>query len=173
MKTKKAKPKTAPAKKASRSASKKAAPAKKKQAFTLKKKADATPADADTEQACQEADCQKPDVGGSFESSVETSFFYTSDKILDALDDSTIISKIIVKFPNLSPDKPDPLVKKEIVAFLNDKEFICGIMSYYGLTIMDVFKLLYKSYPSVFKGPFLKKLKKELRYKSYARPVRR
>ena len=57
--------------------------------------------------------------------------------------------------------------------FLNDATFIEYLMEFYNLTVYDMFKILYMSYGSIFKGPFLNKVKNQLAGKKYATITRK
>lgn len=165
-------------------ANKKAVPVKKaakkkpsKQAQQIKKQIDSKKAEAETaavdaEDLVEESSEKKNGGYGAFEASVETSFFYTSDHIINAMDDEAIMRHIAAKFPNLSQNSTDGVLRKEIVAFVNDKDFVAETLKFYNLSVFDLFKLLYKNFSTIFKGPFLKKLRDELRYKRYTRITR-
>ncbi len=102
------------------------------------------------------------------ESNVEMSFFYTSDKIINALDNIDILKQFRTKYPELRPKNTDFIIKKTIVQILNDEKFVERALKYYNITIQDFFKILYKEYSSVFNGIYMKKLKKVVNDKSYA-----
>ena len=105
----------------------------------------------------------------SVESSVDTSFFYTSDKYINSLDNERIFLTIQSRYSEINANNTDSTIKKNIAFFLNDEQFVQYILDYYGLTIYDLFKLLYKQYGSLFKGPYIKKIKKVLANKQYAK----
>ena len=110
----------------------------------------------------------------SFEYNVDTSFFYTSDKFINALDNEAIISQIQKKYPDLSDKSTDSVIKKNIVKFLDDEQFVESVLEFYNLTIFDLFKLFYKLYGAVFKGMYLVKIRKVISDKKYASvPARR
>lgn len=83
------------------------------------------------------------------------------------------MSTILQRYPLLGQEQTDSVIKKQIVTFLNDTAFIEALMDMYNLTVYDMFKVLYKQYGSVFKGPFLKKVKSQLDGKQYATVIRK
>lgn len=46
-------------------------------------------------------------------------------------------------------------------------------MEFYNLTVYDMFRVLYTQYGTMFKGPFLKKVKSQLDGKQYATVTRK
>lgn len=104
-----------------------------------------------------------------FNNSVDSSFFYTSYKQLNALDDSEIIKYIIQTYPNFVQSSKDALLKKTFLAILDDEQFINSILNHYDLTIYDFFKIVYKNYSSLFNTLFIKKIKDKIKNKKYAR----
>ena len=109
---------------------------------------------------------------GAFESDVETSSFYTSDKFFNKLDDTEIFNTLCEQYPQLQSEE-DSIVKKTFIQLLNDESFVEQVLSYYNITIYDFFKLIYSQYSSIFKGPYLKKIKSELASKRYKIQSRR
>ena len=104
----------------------------------------------------------------SFESTFDTSFFYTNDKFLDAIDDNQILAFIRKKYPELKPNNTDVILRKYLLKFLDDEKFIEKMLKFYNLTMYDLIKILSKSYGILFKGQFLKKIQNQLKTKSYA-----
>lgn len=113
------------------------------------------------------------DIASSFESDIQHTFFYTDNKFFENLDTKEIMKTILKKYPLLSQEQTDVIIKKQIVLFLNDVSFIEYLMEFYNLTVYDLFKILYKQYGSIFKGPFLKKIKTQLDGKKYATVTRK
>lgn len=109
----------------------------------------------------------------SFEADVQHTFFYTDSKFFTSLDTNEIMSTIIQRYPLLSQQSTDSVIKKQIIVFLNDATFIEYLMEFYNLTVYDMFKILYMSYGSIFKGPFLNKVKNQLVGKKYATITRK
>lgn len=105
----------------------------------------------------------------SVEYCVETSFFYTSDKFINSLDNDSIMHTIQSKYENVHVDNTDSIIRKNIVLFLNDESFVEYILQHYNITILDLFKLLYQQFSSLFKGPYLKKIRKTISNKRYAK----
>lgn len=106
---------------------------------------------------------------GSQNYSPETSFFYTSDKFINAFEDDEITKYIQEKFPLFrSDDANDAILRKTIIEILNDVRFMNKLLEYYNMTIFDFFKYLYRQESSLFKGQFLKRLQKAMKYKKYA-----
>jgi len=46
------------------------------------------------------------------------------------------------------------------------------MLQYFNISVYDFFKMLYKSYASLFRGSYLKKLKAQVEGKKYAKVVR-
>ena len=109
----------------------------------------------------------------SFETCADNSFFYTNDKFIDSLDYSDILAAMSRKYPSLNVTSSDVAVRQGLVELLRDSPYMHTLLSKYNLTIFDFFKILYKYFGGIFKGAFLKKVKKELEGKSYADISRR
>lgn len=103
----------------------------------------------------------------TIESAVNSSFFYTNDKAFEALDNAEILNAIIVDFQGLSTENSDSVIKKALIELLQDEAYVIKTLKFYHITIFDLFKLFHRNYASIFKGPYLKKLKRELENKSY------
>ena len=80
---------------------------------------------------------------------------------------------ILKKYPRLSTSNTDSIIKKALIEMLNDEAFVSEILSYYNISIYDLFKMLHKTYSSIFKGTYLKKVKSNLEGKSYVSKKRR
>ena len=120
-----------------------------------------------------ETNSQTQDIAASFEADIQHTFFYTDNKFFASLDNKEIMSAILQKYPLLCQDQTDAVIKKQIVAFLNDSVFIEQLMEFYNLTVYDMFRVLYTQYGTMFKGPFLKKVKSQLDGKQYATVIRK
>ena len=120
-----------------------------------------------------ETNSQTQDITASFEADIQHTFFYTDSKFFASLDNKEIMSAILQKYPLLCQDQTDAVIKKQIVAFLNDSVFIEQLMEFYNLTVYDMFRVLYTQYGTMFKGPFLKKVKSQLDGKQYATVTRK
>ena len=120
-----------------------------------------------------ETNSQTQDIAASFEADIQHTFFYTDNKFFASLDNKEIMSAILQKYPLLCQDQTDAVIKKQIVAFLNDSVFIEQLMEFYNLTVYDMFRVLYTQYGTMFKGPFLKKVKSQLDGKQYATVTRK
>ena len=109
----------------------------------------------------------------SFETCTDNSFFYTNDKFIESLDYSDILAAMSKKYPALNVSSSDALVQQGLIELLHDSPYMHSLLSKYNLTIFDFFKILYKYFGGIFKGAFLKKVKKELDGKSYVDTSRR
>lgn len=103
----------------------------------------------------------------SFEANVETSFFYTLDKFINSLDNDVIFYDIQKKYENINLSNNDTAIKKSLALFLDDEKFVNSILKKYNITVFDLFKILYTKYNSLFKGPYIKKIKKIITDKKY------
>ena len=83
------------------------------------------------------------------------------------------MSAILQKYPLLCQDQTDAVIKTPIVAFLTDSAIIEQLLEFYNLTVYDMFRVLYTQYGTMFKGPFLKKVKSQLNGKQYATVTRK
>lgn len=102
-----------------------------------------------------------------FNNSVDTTFFYTSDKKLNAMDDDEIVMKIIEQYPEFSQSNKDTQLRKQFLTILDDKILIDDILEYYNLTIHEFFKIIYKQYSSLFNTLFIKKVRQKLEDNGY------
>lgn len=107
-------------------------------------------------------------LDSSMQSAVDMSFFYTSDKALDAMDDNDILDEIIQKYPKFGAENLDKEIKAAFIQVLNDKDLMIHILDYYNINIYEFFTIVFKKYAPLFKGAYVKKVKQSLRYKSYA-----
>lgn len=122
-----------------------------------------------TEHESEELSQVSANTNQSFEHIVDTSFFYTSDKLINSLDNDVIISQIQKKYPDLSDKSTDSVIKKSIIEFLADEQFVESVLEFYSLSIFDLFKLFYKLCgAAVFKGMYLDKIRKVISDKKYA-----
>ena len=144
---------------------------KTKAKTTRKGKSKAARKQAQTQEQASESSNEQIS-SSAFESDVETSFFYTSDKFFNKLDDIEIFNTLCEQYPQLQSEE-DSTVKKTFIQLLNDELFVEQVLSYYNITIYDFFKLIYSQYSSIFKGPYLKKVKSELASKRYKMQSRR
>lgn len=98
----------------------------------------------------------------------ETNFFYTSDKFINAFEDDEIIKYIQQKYTMFKDvDVDDTMMRKTIIDMLNDSKFMVKLLKYYNMTIFDFIKFLFRQEPSLFKGQFVKRISKSLKYKKY------
>ena len=104
-----------------------------------------------------------------FNCTVDTSFFYTNDKHLNAIDDIEVINRIVARYPDFNQKSKDTLLKKIFLQVLDDEAFVLDILDYFSLTIFDFFKIIYKNYSSLFNALFIKKVKDRMKNKKYAR----
>lgn len=120
-----------------------------------------------SEQTEEESD-QASKTTTALESNIDTSFFYTNDKFINSIDNDDILRSIVRKYSGILDASTDSIAKKSIVNFLNDENFVLQIMNFYSINIYDLFKLIYKHNSSIFKGPYLKKIRKTIEDKKYA-----
>ena len=107
------------------------------------------------------------------ESSFESSFFYTNDKLINRLDNNEIFLAIQSKYDKINDKNEDSAIKKQFVEMLNDVDFIESILSFFNITIYDLFKVLYNKFGSLFKGQYLKKVKSAIDGKRYLSATRK
>ena len=103
----------------------------------------------------------------AFESKVNTSFFCTNDRAFERIDNNEIFQYISSQYENLNQSNEDAIIKKTIIVMLNNENFISNMLDYYGITIQDIFKILYGQYSGIFKGPYLKKIRGIVESKHY------
>ena len=89
------------------------------------------------------------------------------------MDDKNILERIQSKYPQLTNDQDEQELKKYIVLLINDKKFVEDLFAWYSIDEFDLIKLLYQYFGNVFKGPFLKKIKLEMKDKTYATTTQR
>ena len=104
-----------------------------------------------------------------FNSTVDTSFFYTNDKHLNAIDDVEVINRIMSRYPDFNQKNKDTQLKKILLQVLDDDLFMSDILEYFSLTIFEFFRIIYKNYSSLFNTLFIKKVKDRIKNKKYAR----
>ena len=95
-------------------------------------------------------------------------FFFTSDKQLESIDDAAILTAIQSKYPYIAFDIDEAVVKKQIIQLVNDSKFIEMLFERFDMNIYDLFTLFSKYFGGLFKGSFLKKIKIELKNNSYS-----
>lgn len=104
-----------------------------------------------------------------FNNTVDTSFFYTNDKHLNAIDDIEVLNRISARYPEFNQKNKDSQLKKCFLQILDDDQFIADLLDYFNLTIFDFFKIIYKNYAALFNTLFIKKVKDKIKSKKYAR----
>lgn len=104
----------------------------------------------------------------NFEASVDTTFFYTNDRQLNAFDDIEIVSKIVERFPDFVQTNKDTQLKKIFLIILDNKDFVLDLLDYYQIQITDLIRIIYKQYPSLFNPLFIKKVREKLICNKYA-----
>lgn len=97
----------------------------------------------------------------------EIKFFSTNDKFFTNLDNEIIIKFIIQKYPNLNVNNSDLVIKKTIIELINDKLFVESILKHFSISLHEFFKIFYKDYGNLFKGPYLKRIKTALKLNNY------
>lgn len=95
----------------------------------------------------------------AIESAVDNSFFYTNDKFFDQLDSTMIINDIIQSYPGFIGTNTDTEIKHEFLAMIQNTDYVYSLLEQYNLTLNEFLKILCKSYGSIFKGMFLRKVK--------------
>lgn len=116
------------------------------------------------QKAVQQEQPEKEQVASieDFNNSVDTSFFYTSDKKLNAIDDEEVIQKLVEKHPDFVQQSKDTLLRKTFLEILDDEELVADVLEYYSLTMHDFFKIVYKQYSSLFNTLFIKKVREKI-----------
>lgn len=74
---------------------------------------------------------------------------------------------MIEKYPDLTLHGTDQHIKKSLIKFFNNDDYVCYILDYFNITLFDLFKFLYGQYPGIFKGAYLKKMKALMATKTY------
>lgn len=52
---------------------------------------------------------------------------------------------------------------------MNDEDFVAYVLKFFGMTLLELMNVMFKQYGSLFKGPYLKKVRKALSGKKYAK----
>lgn len=101
-------------------------------------------------------------------------FFYTNDKFVATFEDDDILKYLKDHYPLFMKDSLDlQTQKKQILDMLQNAKFMEEILSYYDMNVYEFFKFLFRLEPDIFKGSFLKRVQKALRYKKYAIKAKR
>ena len=96
-------------------------------------------------------------------------FFYTNDKFITRFEDQDILEYLKKFYPVFMRDPLDfQTQKKQILDMLQNAQFMEDLLSYYDIDIYEFFKFLFRIEPDLFRGSFLKRIQKALRYKKYA-----
>lgn len=97
-------------------------------------------------------------------------FFYTFDKSIEKMNDNEIFEEIIKKYSKLGSDEiGDTVLRKTILEFLNDEDFIKDLLVKFDISILDLISTLYRKLSSVFgNAMFVKKVKSTIIGKTYA-----
>lgn len=109
----------------------------------------------------------------TIESNFETSFFYTNDKFINQIDNYEIFQYIQTKYPSINVENDDSVIKKQLILLLDDEDFIQNLLHYFNLTIFEFFSMMYKQFSTIFKGPYLKKIRNNIVGKKYLKNVRK
>lgn len=98
-----------------------------------------------------------------------SNFFYSDEKWIAAFEDEEIMEYIRQFFPCIDPKSSnDQAVRREIVEMLSDEDFMTELMSRYSMTVLDFFKLMYRTLPMIFRGMFVARVQKTVRGRKYA-----
>ena len=100
------------------------------------------------------------------------SFFYTNDKQIKKMDDSFVISLITEKYPDFIQSNKESALKQAFMLFLSDSNHVKYILDYCDITIHDLFKIVYRSYPFLFNTCFTNKVHHVIIHRCYARRTR-
>ena len=101
-------------------------------------------------------------------------FFYTNDKFITRFEDDDILNYLKARYPLFMKDPSDlQCQKKQILDMLQNAHFMDELLSYYDIDIYEFFKFLFRLEPDLFKGSFLKRIQKAMRYKKYAIKAKR
>lgn len=96
-------------------------------------------------------------------------FFYTNDKFISTFEDSEILKYLRSFYPVFMRDPSDfSTQKKQIIEMLSNAKFMDAFLKRYDITIFEFFKFLFRLEPDLFKGSFLKRVQKAMKYKKYA-----
>lgn len=124
--------------------------------------------DNDDEQI-EEQEKQSKQTASQAAASEINSFFYTNDKFLNQFDDDEIVEYVQFRFPMLMKLGADiQTQKKQFVEMLSDAKYMQDFLQRFDMLIYDFFKIVYKYEPDLFKGSYLKKIQKAMKYKKYA-----
>ena len=94
-----------------------------------------------------------------YQVSSNSRFFYSNDKFLDTFDDKKFYNELVAAYPQFNlKDINDASNRKVLVEMLNDAKFIDNLLDQYHMNIHDFFVFIYRLYPSMFNGLFVKKL---------------
>lgn len=101
-------------------------------------------------------------------------FFYTNDKFITRFEDDNILEYLKEHYPLFMKDPLDfQTQKKQILDMLQNAQFMEDLLNYYDMNIYEFFKFLFRLEPDLFKGSFLKRVQKAMRYKKYAIKAKR
>ena len=100
------------------------------------------------------------------------SFFYTNEKQIRKMDDSFVISLITEKYPDFVQSNKESVLKQAFILFLSDSNHVKYILDYCDITIHDLFKIVYRSYPFLFNTCFTNKVRNAIIHRCYARRTR-
>ncbi len=107
------------------------------------------------------------------QTSQNSKFFYSNDKFIDTFDDKQLYKSIINKYPQFKLiGTTDSNNRKVLVQMLDDTVFINEILTKYNINIHDFFVFIYRIYPSMFNGLFVKKIQKTIENKNYAKKIK-
>ena len=101
------------------------------------------------------------------------SFFYTSDKQIEKLDDNFILAKIQEHYPDFSQDTEENLLKQVIIVIFNDNTFMEEMKKNYSLSQTEIIKTIYRNFEYVFNKCFITKIQKTIENNSYAKNANR
>lgn len=101
-------------------------------------------------------------------------FFYTNDKFITRFEDDDILDYLKVHYPLFMKNPLDfQTQKKQILEMLQNAQFMDDLLNYYDMNIYEFFKFLFRLEPDLFRGSFLKRVQKAMRYKKYAIKAKR
>lgn len=99
-------------------------------------------------------------------------FYYTNDKHIRKMDDKFILSKVQEKYPDLTQNSDDNILKSVISIIMSDSDLMQQIESEYNLNTFDVIKIIYRNYEYVFNTCFITRIQKIMKNRKYAKQSR-
>lgn len=100
---------------------------------------------------------QEAELDFNFEDS--NGFYYTSEKAIRKMDDAVVLAKLSEKYPDFSYNTRENLLKRVIMAMMNDTRHVAYVLESCSIDIYELTMIIYRNYSYIFNKCFISKMR--------------